>query len=92
MVCSLKHRARECPRCFSKMKKVELSNGNRSFRRSSKMTACHSLALCSLLASTAIIATLASFNNYAYAADDNWYVGEGAKQDTYVTYRIQDLD
>jgi hypothetical protein len=28
MVCGLKHRARECPRCGSKMKKVELNNGS----------------------------------------------------------------
>ncbi len=27
MICGLKHAARECPRCGSKMKKVELSNG-----------------------------------------------------------------
>jgi hypothetical protein len=33
-----------------------------------------------------------SFSSHAYAADDKWYVGEGAKQDTYVTYNIQDLD
>ncbi|HKU50688.1 MAG TPA: hypothetical protein VJP79_12115 [Nitrososphaera sp.] len=26
------------------------------------------------------------------AGDDNWYVGEGAKEDMYVTYRIQDYD
>jgi hypothetical protein len=48
---------------------------------------CYSLALCALLATTAIL----SFSSYAYAADNNWYVGEGAKPDTYVTYRIQDL-
>ncbi len=66
----------------------------RPCHRSSKIAlACQSLALSALLASTAIIAISVSFsNNYAYAVDDNWYVGEGAKQDTYVTYRIQDLD
>src|SRR3989449_1365542 len=56
-----------------------------------------SLVLCTLLSCTAIIAALLSFSvfsstYYAYAVDDKWYVGEGAKQDTYVTYRIQDLD
>ncbi|HEY3094611.1 MAG TPA: hypothetical protein VGJ42_02510 [Nitrososphaera sp.] len=48
--------------------------------------------MCTLIASTAIIAALLSFSSHAYAADDNWYVGEGAKQDMYVTYNIQDLD
>jgi hypothetical protein len=28
----------------------------------------------------------------AYAADDHWYVGEGAEQNTYVTYLIKDHD
>ena len=28
----------------------------------------------------------------AFAADDNWYPGEGVKNDTYLTYRIQELD
>jgi len=28
----------------------------------------------------------------AFAADDNWYPGEGVKIDTYLTYRIQELD
>ncbi len=28
----------------------------------------------------------------AYAVDDLWYVGEGAKQDMYVKYRIQEYD
>jgi len=30
--------------------------------------------------------------NRAYASDDTWYVGDGVKQDMYVTYRIQDYD
>lgn len=30
--------------------------------------------------------------NKAYAADDLWFVGEGAKQDMYVKYRIQEFD
>src|SRR2546425_11584050 len=56
-----------------------------------------SLVLCTLLSSTAIIAALSSFsvfssNYYGYAVDEKWYVGKGAKQDTYLTYRIQDLD
>ena len=28
----------------------------------------------------------------AYAADNNWYVGEGAKQNMYVKYNIRELD
>jgi hypothetical protein len=28
----------------------------------------------------------------AFAADDNWYPGEGLQKDTYLTYRIQELD
>lgn len=31
-------------------------------------------------------------SNNAYASDDNWYVGEGVKDNTYVTYKIQDYD
>jgi hypothetical protein len=31
-------------------------------------------------------------SNNAYASDDNWYVGEGVKDNMYVTYRIQDYD
>jgi hypothetical protein len=31
-------------------------------------------------------------SNNAYAFDDKWYVGEGVKDDMYVTYRIQDYD
>jgi hypothetical protein len=31
-------------------------------------------------------------SNNAYASDDNWYVGEGVKDNMYVTYKIQDYD
>jgi hypothetical protein len=31
-------------------------------------------------------------SNNAYASADNWYVGQGVKDNTYVTYRIQDYD
>ncbi|MEP0824934.1 MAG: hypothetical protein HRF40_05560 [Nitrososphaera sp.] len=48
-----------------------------------------------LLGATTIFAGNAISNvaiSKAFAADDNWYVGEGAKQDMYVTYRIEDHD
>lgn len=38
-----------------------------------------------------VLASVMSVKN-AYAADDLWYVGEGAKQDMFVKYRIQELD
>ena len=31
-------------------------------------------------------------NNLVFAQDNNWYVGEGVKQNMYVTYRISDHD
>jgi len=47
--------------------------------------------LMSLLVGSMVVAT-AGFLKNAYAADDNWYVGKGAKPNTYVTYQIQDAD
>ena len=79
------------------MKTDTIDSGKSGFHGEKRRTMSCSLVLCTLLSSTAIIAALSSFSvfsstYYAYAADDKWYVGEGAKQDTYVTYRIQDLD
>jgi len=51
-----------------------------------------SIMMLSLLAASVVVTAAAGFLKNAYAADDNWYVGEGAKQDTYVTYQIQDFD
>jgi hypothetical protein len=51
----------------------------------------YSSTLSALLLGTTIVSIL-SVGNYAYAADNNWYVGEGAKQDSYVTYHVQHLD
>ena len=58
---------------------------------------CSYFTLTALLISTAATAISISYDwkinsNNVYAADDNWYVGEGAKGDMYVTYRIQDID
>ena len=57
---------------------------------------------CSYFTFTALlISTAAAFpisydwkinSNNAYASDDNWYVGEGVKDNMYVTYKIQDYD
>jgi|SRR5581483_3800989 len=46
-----------------------------------------------LVASLLAFAVLASAMNVkrAYAADDLWYVGEGASQNTYVKYQIQEF-
>jgi hypothetical protein len=46
----------------------------------------------SLLVSSIVAATAAGLLRNAYAEDNNWYVGEGAKPDMYVTYQIQDFD
>ncbi|AIF83038.1 hypothetical protein NTE_00963 [Candidatus Nitrososphaera evergladensis SR1] len=48
----------------------------------------------SAIAAVLVFGVLASVMSVksAYAADDLWYVGEGAKQDTYVKYRIQEYD
>ncbi len=77
--------------------KMGINNNHRSWFHARKRMIISCLALNTLLSSTVIITALLSIStfsgvNYAYAADDKWYVGEGAKQDTYVTYRIQDLD
>jgi hypothetical protein len=78
--------------------KTAISNNERSwFHTENRSTVSCSLALCTLLSTTVIITASLSIStfsgvNYAFAADDKWYVGEGAKQDTYVTYGIQDLD
>lgn len=50
-----------------------------------------------LLIATAAAALSISYDwkinsNNAYASDDNWYVGEGVKDNMYVTYKIQDYD
>jgi hypothetical protein len=50
-----------------------------------------------LLIATAAVISISSYDwkinsNNAYASDDNWYVGEGVKDNTYVAYRIQDYD
>jgi hypothetical protein len=44
-----------------------------------------------LLAFAVVAASLGAKSAYAQA-DDTWYVGEGAKQDMYVKYRIQEYD
>ena len=48
-------------------------------------------ALAVALAGIAIISSIAMIKN-AYGAGDNWYVGQGAKPNTYVTYKIQNGD
>jgi hypothetical protein len=50
-----------------------------------------------LIATAAAVISISSYDwkinsNNAYASDDNWYVGEGVKDNMYVTYRIQDYD
>jgi hypothetical protein len=45
-----------------------------------------------LLVSSIVAATTAGLLRNAYAEDNNWYVGEGAKPNMYVTYQIQDFD
>jgi hypothetical protein len=50
-----------------------------------------------LIATTAAAISISSYggkinSNNAYASDDKWCVGEGVKDDMYVTYRIQDYD
>jgi hypothetical protein len=47
-------------------------------------------ALAALALTFAVLATAMNAKS-AYAADDRWYVGEGAKQDTYVKYQIQEF-
>ena len=50
------------------------------------------LIIGALLISSAIyIATNFKVKN-AYAADNNWYVGEGAKKGMYVKYNLRELD
>lgn len=48
----------------------------------------------SAIAAVLVFGVLASVMSVksAYAADDLWYVGEGAKQDMYVKYRVQEYD
>jgi hypothetical protein len=48
----------------------------------------------SAMAGVLVLGVLASVMsmNKAYAADDIWFVGEGAKQGMYVKYRIQEFD
>jgi len=53
----------------------------------SKITAFFSLALSTMLAGTAIVMIL-SFNNHAYAAGSNWYLGAGAEKDMWFKYDI----
>jgi hypothetical protein len=45
-----------------------------------------------LLVASAFVAGAAGLLKNAYAADNNWYVGEGVQPNTYVTYQIQDFD
>lgn len=56
----------------------------------SRSFASAAIALILVLAGTLAVAGAATTT--AYAQSDTWYVGEGAKQDTYVKYRIQEFD
>ena len=49
-------------------------------------------ALVALLLAFAVVAASFGAQNAYAQADDSWYVGEGAKQDMYVKYRIQEFD
>ena len=49
------------------------------------------VVMMSLLAANVIVSVSPRVFRTAYA-DDTWYVGEGAKQDMYVSYQIQDFD
>lgn len=52
-----------------------------------------SMAIASMLVLGILATAAAATTNAAYAqTDDRWYVGEGAKQDMYVKYRIQEFD
>ena len=50
------------------------------------------VTMLSLLLASAFVAGAAGLLKNAYAKDNNWYVGEGAKPNMYVTYQIQDFD
>jgi len=53
---------------------------------------CKPIVLLTVIISTVLIVSQSNLNNALAQEDSRWYVGDGAKKDMYVTYKVQEQD